>query len=143
LLRIYSFYSFSIFSVNVNHFFLRVLHFSTHCVLTFPHTFTVDVDWHRHLYPLCPAVTNIQSYIHTRMHPYTYIYSSNILLPIHQQFLDSFYFHFFTFPLLHFAHSSADSKTSFAETNTYIYTYTERETTKRLRSCLFTSRLNI
>jgi len=50
--------------------------------------------------------------------------------------------HFFTFPLLHFAHSSADSNRSTAETNTSIYKYTEREATKRLRSCLFTCRLN-
>jgi len=142
LLRISRFYSFSILSVNVKHFFLRFSHFSTHCVLTCPHTFIVDDDWHSHLYPLCPAVTNMQTYIHSRMHTYTYT-EAIFYFPFTEQFLATFYLHFFTFSLLHFAYSSADSERSNAETNTYIYKYTERKTTKRLRSCLFTSRLTV
>jgi hypothetical protein len=71
------------------------------------------------------------TYIHARIHTHTQIEAIFYFL-FTEQFLASFYLHFFTFPLLHLAHSSACSERSTAGTNTYIYKYTERETTKEI-----------
>ena len=59
------------------------------------------------------------TYIHACIHTHTQIEAIFYFL-FTEQFLASFYLHFLTFPLLHFAHSSADSERSIAETKSYI-----------------------
>lgn len=58
------------------------------------------------------------TYIHECIHTHALIEAIFYFL-FTEQFLASFYLHFFTFPLLHFAHSSADSKRSTAKTNIF------------------------